>query len=109
MDEVIEAMGKARFAVLPMPDGNGEALTLSDLIAGAIEPASVEAMQAQMDEAVRIIMTAAYNAMRAKLVPVMYAVEEEGHPIISYITREKPTEQATSVTPLYALPEIDNG
>jgi hypothetical protein len=53
--------------------------------------------------------TVAYNAMRETLVPVMYAVEEEGHPIISYITREKPTEQATSVTPLYALPEIDNG
>lgn len=52
------------------------------------------------------LATAAYAALRETLVPVMYSVEEEGHPIISYITREKPTEPAATITPLYALPEI---
>lgn len=90
MDEVIEAMGAAFCDVF----SGGNALFIDEMPNPAIY---------------REALTAAYNALRAKLVPVMYAVEEEGHPIISYITREKPTEQATSVTPLYALPEIDNG
>ena len=50
--------------------------------------------------------TAALKALRDTLVPVMYSVEEEAHPIISYIVREKPTECAGIITPLYALPEV---
>ena len=107
MTDTIESMAKARFAVLPIIDGNGEALTLSDLIVQAIEPASLEVMQAQMDESVRVIMTAAYNALIETLVPVGWCyVNTDGEcEQIDY----GPVFDDPSAEPLYALPEIDNG
>ena len=53
------------------------------------------------------VATAALNALRDTLKPWGYSVQEEAHPIISYITIEKPTEPAISITPLHALPEVN--
>lgn len=53
------------------------------------------------------LATTALNALRDTLKPWGYSVQEEAHPIISYITIEKPTEPAISITPLHALPEVN--
>jgi len=58
--------------------------------------------------------TAAYNAMRAKLVPVGWLIDHPDYdaPIFDAEARpltENESDEGFTMQPLYALPEIDNG